>query len=505
MSRGKRYDSEPKLNIKKVVAVIIAFLVIIMFIVGIKELLKAGKGNIKEKTFPIGYYTIYENEKWGVIDTKGNVLIKPEYDEMIVVPDYTKPVFVCTLNVDYEKNTYSTKAIGSNGKQLFTNYDKVEVLYNKDKSNNLWYESNILKVQKNDKYGLINLEGKELLECEYEDIKPIMGTKSVYITVKDGKQGLVDNLGNIIIENNYVAITSLTNKYDNGFIVKSEDSKYGVIKYDKTVALETKYDEIKNVYGNNCYVVKEADTLKIVDTEGKSYLEGKFDDVKQINANNVVIKKENKYGVMTLDGETKIEPKYDNLTFAFTDTYIAAKEGKYGIISIDNEEKLEFKYENIEYSEEADFIIASLNNSKSDILDRNFNIKCTGIISTINTDKNYIRVRTEEDYKYYNFKLEEKESKEILSGNTLFLSKQDGKFGYVNEKGIVVVDYIYDDATEQNKYGYVSVKKDGKWGALDKNGKVVVEPTYTMENNLVIDFIGQYYLAEDINANYYTK
>ena len=44
----------------------------------------------------------------------------------------------------------------------------------------------------------------------------------------------------------------------------------------------------------------------------------------------------------------------------------------------------------------------------------------------------------------------------------LFLSKKDGKYGYVDKKGNVVVDYIYDDATEQNKYGYAGVKKDGK-------------------------------------------
>ena len=39
MSRGKRYDTEPKLNMKKVFAVIIAIAVIIMFIFIIKKYL----------------------------------------------------------------------------------------------------------------------------------------------------------------------------------------------------------------------------------------------------------------------------------------------------------------------------------------------------------------------------------------------------------------------------------------------------------------------------------
>ena len=33
----------------------------------------------------------------------------------------------------------------------------------------------------------------------------------------------------------------------------------------------------------------------------------------------------------------------------------------------------------------------------------------------------------------------------------------------VDAEGNVVVDYIYDDATEQNKFGYCAVKKDGVW------------------------------------------
>ena len=39
MERGKRYYEEPKLNIKKVIAVIVAILVVIMFVFTIKKLI----------------------------------------------------------------------------------------------------------------------------------------------------------------------------------------------------------------------------------------------------------------------------------------------------------------------------------------------------------------------------------------------------------------------------------------------------------------------------------
>ena len=38
MGRGKRYDGEQKLNLKKVFAVIIAIAVIVMFVIGIQKL-----------------------------------------------------------------------------------------------------------------------------------------------------------------------------------------------------------------------------------------------------------------------------------------------------------------------------------------------------------------------------------------------------------------------------------------------------------------------------------
>ena len=59
-----------------------------------------------------------------------------------------------------------------------------------------------------------------------------------------------------------------------------------------------------------------------------------------------------------------------------------------------------------------------------------------------------------------NRQLPEEKITNPLKDNTLFLSKKDGKYGYVDKKGNVVVEYIYDDATEQNDSGYVAVKKD---------------------------------------------
>ena len=99
----------------------------------------------------------------------------------------------------------------------------------------------------------------------------------------------------------------------------------------------------------------------------------------------------------------------------------------------------------------------------------------------------------------------EKKNTEILKENTLFLSKKNGKYGYVDKKGNNVVDYIYDDGTEQNEYGYIAVKKNGLWGSLNNEGKEIIEPKYNLDNNLKINFLGKWHLGEDINMNYYCE
>ena len=70
MSRGRRYEQEPKLNIKKVIAVIVAIIVVVMCIYMIGKILKR-EGN-QSRISSKEYFAVFENNKWGVIDSSGN-------------------------------------------------------------------------------------------------------------------------------------------------------------------------------------------------------------------------------------------------------------------------------------------------------------------------------------------------------------------------------------------------------------------------------------------------
>ena len=71
-----------------------------MVCVSLKHLFSKGKESLtKDVSTLTTYISIFENDKWGVIDNKGNKIIEPTYDEMIVIPNKNEDVFVCTYHI----------------------------------------------------------------------------------------------------------------------------------------------------------------------------------------------------------------------------------------------------------------------------------------------------------------------------------------------------------------------------------------------------------------------
>ncbi len=497
MSRGKRYNNEPKLNIKKVIAVIIAIIVIVIFIIAIKNLLKSDSSS--NNLISTTYFLINKENKWGVMDNNSKIIIEPIYNDAIIIPNNKRDIFICTDDVNYEDNTYQTKVFNAKGKELFNEYDKVTALENYDSNNNLWYEDNVLLVQKDGKYGLINFDGKEILETNYDEITTLKGVEDSIITVKDGKKGLVNCIGQTVIENKYEEINAL-GKDVKSYIIKEND-KYGINEI-----LECKYQEILPLNNNEIFCVKENNKYKVINKEGKEVFVEKFDSIQTIQDNIIVYQYNKKYSAYDIQTNKKLKEFYKELKYTANELFIAKSDNNYGIINMDNETKIEQKYTNINYYKETNiYELEETNSNLNTILNSNLKEITKGIVNDANYKKLYIRVWTENGYEYYDTNGEKKDSKEVLTQNNLFLSKQNGKYGFIDKNGNVVVDYIYDDATEQNEFGYVSVKKDGLWGCIDKNGKIICETKYNLESNFLINFIGEYHLGEDVNLNYYTN
>ena len=64
----------------------------------------------------------------------------------------------------------------------------------------------------------------------------------------------------------------------------------------------------------------------------------------------------------------------------------------------------------------------------------------------------------------------------------LTLVKKDGKWGYIDHTGKVVIDFEY-DWTDYFSEGLAAVEKDGKCGYIDYTGKVVIDFEYYLASS----------------------
>lgn len=502
-SKGRRYNryAEPKLNMKKVLGVIVAILVIIMVIVSIVNVIKNGEDKKKVKSY--SYYTVYENGKFGVINNEGEMVINPEYTEIVLIPNKDVPIFICTYDLNDQDGTYKTKVINQKNEEIFKEYSKVEAIDNFDSKQNIWYEDDVLRVEKDGKYGLINFEGKEVLPCDYDEITALKGVTNNLLVKKDGKVGLVNEKGQTIVNTEYKDIKTLKEGYKNEYIIVNDNNQYGIISTTGTVIIEPKYEDVKYLNNSEMFAIKDAGVWKLINKDNQILIDGGYDNIIEAKGENVVVEKGGKYGVVTTKNEEKIPVEYEQIKYTFSIYYIAKTGGKYGIINLNNEQVKDFNYINMDYVEKGDFIQADVSDTETVIFDNNLSEKINGIVSEINQEKGYIKVYTNNEYKYYNFKFEEKKSSDILTSNNLFLSKKDGKYGYVNKEGKVIVDYIYEDGTEQNSCGFAAVKKDGVWGSINKVGAVELEPSVNLDSNIYTTFIGKWHLND--SGLYYEK
>ena len=280
MSKGKRYNEEEKLNVKKVFAVIIAIIVLVMVGFMLKNILSKAKNT--KPVEAVNYYALYQDAKWGIIGTNGETVINPMYQEIPIVIDKSKDVFLFTYDINEEDGTYKTKAVNKNNEQLFTNYNKVEALENYDSAENVWYEKNVLKVEKDGKWGLIDTDGKEISEIIYDNIKTLKGIQNSIIVEKEGKYGLLNCNGVKILDTNYSEILNFGDDYINGYITKNQDGKFGIVNVSGEQVLENNYEEIYNIYSDKYFVIGENGNQQLINKDKEKVLTENFDEIKKI-------------------------------------------------------------------------------------------------------------------------------------------------------------------------------------------------------------------------------
>ena len=185
----------------------------------------------------INYMIINENNKFGVINKNGDVLVQPRYDE-IQIPNPSKPLFICMYNYDEEKHQYNIKVFNDKSEQILYQYVVVEAIKLNSGISEIPYEKSVLKYMDKGKYGLIDFDGKVISKAQYDEISSFDYNEGLLLVKKNDKYGIINIKGATVIKPKYDKIES-DGYYEegeeyrkSGFIVgkgSGNEYKYGYI------------------------------------------------------------------------------------------------------------------------------------------------------------------------------------------------------------------------------------------------------------------------------------
>ena len=511
---------------------VIVVLSIIILIIGIISIIKYNKNKSKfdytiEQISEVNYFLLMQNNKYGVINKNGDIVVDPIYD-VVEIPNASKPVFICKGNYDQNSGEYNIQVFNDKKEPILYQYYTVEAIKLNNVESNGNYEKSVLKYKSDNKYGLIDFSGNKITDAIYDSIEGFNYREGILLVKKSDKYGIINIKGASIIKPKYDEILcdeyyTTDSKYDrSGYIVGTKTDKgmrYGYIDgIKRKQILKNEYNDIYRITDkiddNNIYLVAFKDGKAGVYQNKKKIINNEYEDI-LYDANNdlLTLQKTSKQGVSKFDGTTIIPIEYDNIFFA--GEYINAQKGdKIDIYNFDGtKENSEYisrksvadkKYEIVSTSDDKYKII---NNENNKVIDDNyqyvqylfknyFSVTKDNKYGIIDSDGNTIL-----DFKYNIVRLlensnviqviDDKSNIELLDENlkSIIKIKDANIYTYDNYFKVYSDDSVqyFDksgkrleskDVFPNNKL--FAYKEKNKWGFKDKDGNIVVKPIYDM-------------------------
>ena len=479
----------------------------------------------------------FKGDEYRILNSKGNDIFE----------DFSSvsPITISDTSLEMEKNVL---CYDENGKYGLVDYEgkkltgaifeKVESLKNKP---------GCILVKKDGLYGVLDSYGNTIIDIKYNSVKgdefcsETEGyLKTGYIVTEKTSSGIIygyiDYNGEMLVEPKYESITRALEyqNEDDIYLICMERGKKGVIK-NKKVIIKPRYQTINYYDPSDVFIVNKNGKYGFYDNEGNEILKPEF-TAYSIAGDYVSVKKDNDMMLYDLHGnlvnsnnyksisetgnpsyfiaqdeqgyysiiskDTEIKNNYKNITYAFDNFFVfTTEEGMSGVLDLYSGTEVEAEYDYIIVLENAKALEARKGNIV-DIYSKNIEKVLTmenGIVESVNKD--YIAINSETELKYINNNGELVPNTEVFKDLKLYsYQAEDGKWGYKDANGTLIVDCRYDLVTELNQYGYAGIYQEGKWGVIDASGKVVVVPSYEIDTYYMPSFMDKYLLQEQYGA-----
>lgn len=474
-----------------------------------------------EKVERRNYFVLNNDNRMGVIDRSGNIIIDANYED-VKIPNPEKPLFACY-------NGDAVEILNANNEKILTDFEKVEPIRLESIASDLMYEKSVLKYLENGKYGLVSFDGKKITKPIYDEITGLPYKEGELLVKQNEKYGVINIKGNKLIKIEYDKI-EVDGYYEEsgykyaGYIISNtteEGYRYGYIDYKGKLVLEPEYNELSRIVeisdNENAYLLCAKNGQFGVMKNEKEIVPNEYQSIEYDENNQLlVVEKSKKYGISTLEGNLIVPAQYNSIDITGIYLYAQNDQGttvynsngteanidtnmailntenekykiridntngtKYGVIGKDGEQIIEEKYNYIEYLYDRYFIVSD-ENSKLGVIDNKDNVKIE-----INNDS----IQKVGDTKILQAELADEEITRLYKEDISLICEM--KNATVETKDNYIKIYNADETKYFSKEGkelknsevytnntLFAKKENDKWGFVNTNGDFVVEAKY---------------------------
>lgn len=475
----------------------------------------------KSSTEDIEYIPVCINKKWGFIDENGKILIEPKFESVYNFYDGLGYVSIKDENIDktkaYKRPTYSYyDGEDHNDDSAYYKWGVIDKKGNwiiKPDFNFIYeFSEDLAYVNKEGKFGYINKKGEWVITPQFEqkssldEICPTYFENGFAEVFKDKKLNLIDKMGNIYLKYDYPFNMNFSFHFNPPSISEEELKKvdfsdlskltfstvgfvnkdrlvvnysqwYGLIDRNFKFILEPKYSFIyPDFYNKNYLNVRLNDKVGIADYNGNFILKPIYNQISKKN-NFIYFNLNNKYGFSDENYKIISEPKFSFIGDFSEGLAVASINDKYGFINEKGDFVIKPQFDRLSTFSN-NLSVFSEGNSYG-IIDKAGKIIKKPIFSNLEDFNNNIAT-FKKNNKYIlvdekGKKITNEEFDEIIYTNTNNLDKNTKSDCNDNDSEWVIVDdfgNIQDNKKIITKE-YLIVKKEGYYYLMDKKGKYI--------------------------------
>ncbi|MEG0456877.1 MAG: WG repeat-containing protein [Oscillospiraceae bacterium] len=393
----------------------------------------------KEKPFTLQNFShnlipFKSGDKWGFVDSQGNEKLPPIYE--LAEPFAKNGLALVYFNSKYNYININGEFLTEKGFSKASSFD----------------DSNLAAIVESTRLGFINSKGDLVISTLYNDEKPFNFNQNTIVT-----------------ENNFFG--------NNGLAPVKTNDGLALIDQSGISTYSSEHIQVATAFVNDFSIVRKQGKFGYIDSKGKEVIPCIYESAMPFGKNGkAVVLAGAFYNIIDRNGKVlfTIDKTETNINQLFYYTWCdnvnllpIIKNGKYGFTNFTYEEIIEYKYDYATPFMKNGLALV-LENGRIDIIDTHGTSQLKSIVKYQGDSNSLIQCVMANNGQYIPF-----------------INSDNGKYGFLNNEGNVVIEPQFDTVSAFDLNGYSIVSKDDLYGMINTKGEVIINFKYDMLRNVI--------------------